>query len=147
MTQALVISCEGSRQRAAEHIANLCLDDRQWDVTVERHRKTRTLSQNRLYWKWVTGIASAVSEHTGYEPEDVHEYFKQRFLPGRRIEIEGMVAERFTTTKLNTAEMAEYTDKIYRWASQELGLVLPLPPVATEERGAGSASRLAGSEA
>ncbi len=132
--QSLLISCEASRQRAVEHIAGLSLDNKQWDITVERHRKRRTLAQNRLYWKWVTEVAAAVSEHTGYEPEDVHEFFKQRFLPGRRIEIEGMVAERFTTTKLDTAAMSLYADKIFRWASQELGLVLTQPPSATEIR-------------
>lgn len=133
MPQTLIIANEQSRQRAAAFVAALSLD-KQWDVEIKRHRKHRTLAQNRLYWMWVAEVADAVSDHTGYESEDVHEYFKQRFLPGRRIEIEDMIVERFTTTKLNTAEMATYTDKIYRWASTELGLVLPLPPIATEER-------------
>lgn len=73
-----------------------------------------------------------MSEYTGYEKEEIHEFFKQRFLEPQKIEIEGLEAVRYTTTKLDTKEMAEYTDRVYRWATSELGLVLPLPPVAEE---------------
>ena len=137
MTDPLIITDEAGRQKALNDIAHLDLTGKQWEVTVKRHRKRRSPKQNRMYWNWCEEVAGHVSEYTGYDKDEIHEFFKQNFLPGRRIEIEGMEAVRFTTTKLNTKEMSEYCDRLYRWASEELGLALPLPPVMTEERYAG----------
>ncbi len=133
MTTPIIITDEAGRQEALNDIAHLELDGKQWEVSVKRHRKRRSLKQNRLYFKWCGEVAEHVVEYTGYETDEIHEFFKQNFLPGRRIEIEGMEAVRFTTTKLNTKEMSEYCNRIYRWASTELGLALPLPPEIIEE--------------
>lgn len=127
MPEPFVIFDAISRQKAADHIANLS-PDKVWEIYVSRYRQKRTNRQNSLYWMWCDEVAKAVSEYTGYDKEDIHEFCKQSFLPGRTIEIEGMEAIRYTTTALNTAEMAQYTDKVYRWATTELGLMLPLPP-------------------
>jgi hypothetical protein len=134
MSDQLVITDEATRHRAVEHVAGLSIDGKQWEVSVARKRKRRTLNQNALYWKWIGEVVDHVSDCTGYEKDEVHEYFKQRFLEPKAIEIDGFAAKRYTTTDCDTGEMAKYMDRIYRWASQELGLVLPLPPVATEER-------------
>ena len=134
MTQPLVISCEASRQRAVAHIGGLSLDGKQWEVKVARKRKRRTLNQNALYWAWITKVQEAVSDYTGYEKDEIANHCKQEFLPSKVVAIDGARSEYRTTTNLSTKEMADYMDRIHRWASMELGLVLPLPPVATEER-------------
>jgi len=100
-------------------------------VTIVDGRK-RTLSQNNLMWAWVTEIANYVSDHTGYEKDEVHEDFKKRFLSGKSVVIDGMEVKHYSTKKLSTTEMTEYMDRIYRWATTELGLTLPLPPTAEE---------------
>ena len=128
MPSPFIIADEEGRQKALNEIAHLDLDDKKWEITVKRHRKRRSLNQNRMYWAWVTEVADAVSDYTGYERDEIHEFFKQNFLPGRTIEIAGMEAEHRTTTKLDTKEMSEYCDRIHRWASTELGHTLPLPP-------------------
>lgn len=135
MPQTLIITNEQSRQRAVTFVAALSLD-KQWEIAIKRHRKRRTLAQNSLYHAWVAVVTDHVSGYTGYEKDEVHEYFKQRFLEPKIIEIDGFAVKRYTTTDNDTKAMADYMDRIYRWASQELGLPLPLPPVATEERGA-----------
>ncbi len=134
MPQTLTIANEQSRRRAAEHVAGLSVDGKQWEVTVKRWRKRRTLNQNALYWKWIEEIVGHVSDATGYERDEVHEYLKQRFLEPKTIVIDSWAIKRYTTTNCDTKGMAYYMDRIHRWASQDLGLVLPLPPTATEER-------------
>lgn len=134
MANKYTIATEKDRQWAQDFIAGLSIEGKKWELTIEPYRKRRTRSQNALYWAWVDEIARYVSEHTGYEKEDVHEYFKGRWLPPKLVELDGVTVNRYTTTGLDTAGMAEYTDKIYRWATTELGLILPLPPVKTEVR-------------
>ena len=98
-----------------------------WEVTIKPHVKRRTDSQNRLMWRWVDNVAEHVVQHTGQDSEDVHEFFKRKFLTPRRFEIEGEMIEVWSTKKLTTKEMSEYMERIYAWATSELGLLLPLP--------------------
>ncbi len=122
----IIIRDETLRQRAIELIYGLSLD-KPWMITVEPFRKKRTLSQNALMHMWVGKVVEAAAEHTGYGHDDMHQHFKEMFLTPQITEISGRISKRWTTTGLSTAEMAEYTDKIYAWASSELGLFLPLP--------------------
>lgn len=89
--------------------------------------KRRTNSQNALYWKWLTEAVKAVSDHTGNDIDDLHEFFKHKFLSPRIIEVRGETVRQYTTTKLTTQEMADYTNRIYAWVAAELGISLPLP--------------------
>lgn len=89
--------------------------------------KKRTNSQNALYWKWLTEAVKAVADETGNDIDDLHEFFKHKFLTPRVIEVRGETVQKYSTAKLTTQEMAEYTDKIYAWVTQELGIRLPLP--------------------
>lgn len=56
-------------------------------------------------------------KHLGYTPDEMHDICRFKFLRNA-IQIEG---ERLpllkTTTKLTTAEMADYQDMIERWAA------------------------------
>ena len=47
-----------------------------YDVTVVRHRERRSVDQNRLLWLWI----KCISDETGQDKDDLHEYFKQKFL-------------------------------------------------------------------
>ena len=132
MTAPTIISDEAGRQRILDQIAHLDLEGKPWEITVKRHRKRRSNAQGRLYFGWVEEVVKHVVEYTGYEKDEIHDYFKSNFLePGKEIQIKGLPARRRspTTTTLDTKQMAEYCDRIYRWASVELGLALRLPPV------------------
>ena len=123
MTNTLTIRDEGGRARVLDHIARLDLA-RPWDVTVEPHKKKRTLNQNALYHKWV-GI---IAEYTGHEHDELHEALKRMFLPPRFIDVGGATVEvRRSTTKLSTQEMSAYMEQVYAMASSTLGLFLPVP--------------------
>lgn len=117
---------EVDRKRIMDHIAMLSLG-KPWQVTVGPLTKTRTLSQNSLMWKWLNEVADHVSEHTGYEANEVHEFLKRKFLQPKIIVINGEEIRHWTTTNLTTSEMSAYMEKIYRWATSELGIFLPTP--------------------
>src|SRR5690625_94913 len=125
--QVIVLRDDILRQSLIRYVQALDLS-KPVQVTVAPHRKRRSLSQNALMWKWIHEITPYIQDKTGIEdPAVLHEYFKQTFLPAEIVEICGDVMEYRTTTKLTTAEMSEYMDRIYSWATQELGLLLPLP--------------------
>jgi hypothetical protein len=123
---AYVLRDETIRANVLRLIAALDLS-KPWQVTVEPFRKPRTLSQNALMWKWLNDVAEAVSQHTGMDADDIHEFFKKKFLTPRIVEIGGEAVERYTTTNLSTAEMSRYMDRIYAFVTSELGILLPLP--------------------
>lgn len=122
----LVIKDEVMRHRVLDLIARLDLS-KPWEVTVNPHRKKRTLAQNALMWSWVNEVADHVRDYTGMDSDEIHEFFKAKFLPARLIEVNGDSVEYRTTTKLTRQEMSEYMDRIYHWATSELGLLLPSP--------------------
>ena len=125
----ITVRDEALRERVIQHIAALNLD-KPWDITIKRHVKKRSLSQNALMWKWITEVAEAVSEHTGMDAGDVHEFFKAKFLPGKVIEMGGESVLYRSTRDLATGEMADYMDRIYAFATTELGLFLSAPELA-----------------
>ncbi len=128
MTTPTIISDEAGRQKALDDIAHLDLTgDKKWEVSVKRHRKRRSLKQNNLMWMWIDEITPYVSEATGYEKDEIHELFKQNFLPHIKLEMGDLTAEKYSTKDLDTKEMSDYCNRIHRWAS-EFGIILPLPP-------------------
>lgn len=134
MRNEIVIRAEPQRAFAVKFIQDLKINpDKPLVLTVEPYKKRRSLSQNALMWSWLTKIVDAISQHTGHDTDELHSFFKSKYLPARTVEIGGEVRQYYTTTKLTTAEMTAYLDKIYAFATQELGLLLPLP----EELGRG----------
>ena len=126
MPHYFVINDEQTRANACKLIAGLDLK-RPWRVEVGVFRPRRTTNQNNLMWAWINEVADHVREHTGQDSDEIHEFFKAKFLPAKIVEINGESFDYRTTTKLTTAEMSDYMDRIYFWATTELGLILPVP--------------------
>lgn len=98
-------------------------------VTVERVRATRSQAQNRWYWGV---IVKAISDTTGYDPLEVHELLKEKFLPKTlALPDQHGVANEFviggSTTKLNKVEFGEYCEAVRRWAAECLAIDIPDP--------------------
>ncbi len=121
----IILRGDGQRQEAISQIAALDLS-RPWEVTIAPYRRRRTLSQNALMWTWIHRVAAAVSDHTGMDADDVHEFFKHKFLTPKIIEIGGETVERYSTRDKSTAEMSAYMERIYAFCAG-LGVVLPTP--------------------
>jgi len=118
----LKIRTERDKQTAVDYINKL--PDKPYDVNIKLHKQTRTCPQNRLYWMWI----NAISKDTGNEPNDLHEYFGNKWLPEISVQMpDGVLHKNQSTTQLNTAEFTAYLDKIQIFASAELGIILPNP--------------------
>jgi hypothetical protein len=78
-------------------------------IRVEEEKTVRSLRQNRFYWHYLQVIA----EETGNLSDDLHEYFKRKFLPPRYIKVlNDEIKIPASTTGLSKAEFIEYMDKI-----------------------------------
>jgi hypothetical protein len=98
-------------------------------------KQSRSNNQNRYYWGVVVEL---LSEHTGFDREDVHEILKHRFL--RRTvwvhtkhgtQEQNIITK--STTGMTTKAFEDYLSDIRRWASAELGVYLPEPNEELQE--------------
>lgn len=89
------------------------------EVCIQRYRKTRSLQGNRYYWGVIIPLTA---EYCGYDDQEMHEALKIKFLSKK-----GIIPTVISTTKLDTAQFSDYIEKIKRWASVDLGLVIPEP--------------------
>jgi len=126
MPKPYYMDSEKDRDRVID-IINGLLIEKKWTVEIKRHVKRRTTSQNSLMWKWINEVVEHVKQHTGYDADDIHEFFKRKFLMPAIVVIGGEEIKKWSTKKLTTTEMSKYMTDIDRWCISELGLSLPIP--------------------
>ena len=90
-------------------------------LVVDEDKPSRSTNQNKYYWSICLGM---VSEFTGHTPEELHEYFKEMFLPHKQVLDKSIV---MSSTKLKTDEFEKYLEDIRRFAAEKLNVVIPLP--------------------
>jgi hypothetical protein len=84
-----------------------------WVISFRQKKSKRSGEQNSRYWKLLTEFG----KHLGYSADEMHDLCRFKFLRSR-IEIEGEPLPLLTSsTKLTTAEMAEYQENIERWGA------------------------------
>jgi hypothetical protein len=101
------------------------LEGKDIEVILRKQRKQRSLNQNSWYWGCIIPL---LSEHCGYDAEEMHGALKERFLRDREHETNGLVKIR-SSTSLDTAEFTEYVESCRRLAA-EMGVVIPDPGMA-----------------
>ena len=95
-----------------------------YDIKISKKRWNRSISQNNLYWLWLT----CIEQETGQERDSLHEFFKAKFLGFSDIHVLGHeVTKVVSSTELDTAQFKNYLDKIQIFVSTELGIELPDP--------------------
>lgn len=83
-------------------------------VNISLRKTSRSIEQNSRLWKLYTELGN----HIGHTPDEVHTLMGYKFLRYQTI-VNGETVEAITsTTKLNTAEMAEYQSNIEMWAAE-----------------------------
>ncbi len=93
-------------------------------VRVEAVSDKRSHSQNAVYWMWLT----CIHQHTGNDKNDLHDYFRGKFIGCEDLEIfDSRIAKLKSTTSLNTALFAQYLTQIQVFALVECGIDLPDP--------------------
>lgn len=96
-----------------------------FEAILRPEKKIRSLNQNAYYWGVVLKL---IADHTGELETDLHEAFKEMFLPKGTILLGGVerIVSR-STSHLSTVEMEEYLAKIRAFASLELKCFIPEP--------------------
>jgi hypothetical protein len=80
------------------------------NVTIKSH--TRNLEQNARLWK----LYGAIGDYIGESPDKIHELMGWKFLRSQST-VNGEAIESIkSTTKLSTAEMADFQRHIEIWA-------------------------------
>jgi len=94
-------------------------------ITIKPYRKNRSDNQNRYYWGVVVKI---LSDELGFEPDEMHEVLKQKFLTRETLRIgkEDFIIAKPTHNR-STQEFEEYLSHIRTWASTEMSILIPLP--------------------
>lgn len=103
------------------------LNGKRVELTVEKLKHTRTSNQNRYYHGVVVKL---IAQHTGHDPEQIHEALKMMFSPKWHL---GDKVIPTSTTRLDTLEFVEYTERCRVWGSEFLGLNIPLPGEVAEQ--------------
>jgi hypothetical protein len=124
-------------RRAFDEQVRQFRDGAQVEIAVTIRRANRSQQQNGWYW---SVIVQLIAEHTGYTPDEVHEFLKAKFIP-KRLAIangNGEVVDEYvlggSTRKLNTLEFSAYCEAVQQWAAATLDCYIPDP----DERGYGA---------
>lgn len=102
------------------------------DITIRKHKTTRSTLQNSYYWGAVLPI---LADYFGYDNTvDIHEEMKMKFNPiPSKIDKGKMIGG--STTRLSTVEFfsAEdsYINRIRRWAAMDFSIYIPDPEKIT----------------
>jgi len=95
-------------------------------VTIEKKKSKRSLNANAYYWVLIT----ILEKETGQDTDSLHDYFKTKFLPKRKVVFKQTGEEndvQGSTAELDSFNFFEYVDKIRAFAIQELNIYLPTP--------------------
>ena len=115
---------EDDKQAVIDYISSLDVAKREYEAKIVKKTDKRTLAQNRLYRLWL----NCISEETGNDVEDLHEYFKAKYIGVHYRVIYGEgITRNYSTTDLSTEQFTEFLERVQRWANIEQGIVLPNP--------------------
>ena len=127
--QTFVIRDKALRERAMREVS-VIQKDPVMQVTIKPYKASRSVAQNRLLWMWYGEIRNHLAETTGeqYTNDDIHEYFKDKFLDKRVVDIgERPIVVTASTSKLDTSEMSWYLERLDIYCADELNLQLTHP--------------------
>ena len=94
-----------------------------YTVEITEKKPVRTISQHKLYWLWLT----CLSFETGNDKDDLHEFFKEKYIEPTIVTVFGVEQKRRTTTTLTTTQFKYFLDHIQQFASTDLSITLPDP--------------------
>jgi len=93
-------------------------------IEWKRKKEIRSTDQNALYWLWLT----CLERETGNDKNDLHDHFREVFLPYQLVDVLGSQKMRLTSTSgLSKEQFSDYLNKIQVFSSSELAVILPNP--------------------
>src|SRR5437016_3327127 len=111
------------KDREGFHALIQSLEGKEVQLTLERFRMRRSNQQSRYYWGVIVAL---LADHCGYEPEEMHEALKAKFLRDRANEEVGDLPKIRSSASLDTVAFSDYCAKCQQLAA-ELGLYVPSP--------------------
>jgi hypothetical protein len=129
MSDGFILKKDTDREQMIARITSfldLLPQDKAWEVLVRPFRKTRSSLQNRALW----GIAyKLLSEHTGHEPEELHEYFLGEFGGWETVDFFGQKRRRpkIRSHNMKTIQFSDFYAFIQRRAAETVGVFIPDP--------------------
>lgn len=125
---------QGERQMILDKLKELRGRQR---VSITKYRPRRSDRQNRYYFPCFVKVFGEYLREQGNDhvsDEDVHEFFKAKFLT--RTFADPKTGKLYnlpvSTTTLTTTEFNEYLDKIAAFLAMDFGIVVPEPSVYRE---------------
>lgn len=113
-----------------QEVYKILRESKKYRVNIVLWREKRSLSQNNMYWKWLTEINQQKplecdsGEFKGSELW--HEVFKKFYCPSKQITDGDNYLVIKTTTLLDVGEMTHYLNKIESWCMDK-GIKLTIP--------------------
>jgi hypothetical protein len=95
-------------------------------VRIQVDRGKRTSQANR-YYRLILGL---IADDTGDDPDDLHEFFKRKFLTAEIRNVLGEEVEVWTTVDKDPETFHRYVEDIRRFALIERGIETPDPDPA-----------------
>lgn len=95
----------------------------EWSFELKRHVKNRSLSQNALYWKWMT----IAGQELGYSKDEMDVVFKRKFLAPKIVTVGDEETEIYSTSGMDKNAMTGYLNLIDMFCARDLGIMLPHP--------------------
>jgi len=94
-------------------------------IKFEKLQSKRSTQQNRLWWLYITIVAKEI----GYEPDELHEICKFKFLKKERVdEATGEIFQYVgSTAKLNKTEFSDLIFDFRKWVVETFSINLPDP--------------------
>lgn len=106
-------------------------EGKDWQLTIEKKKKSRSLNQNAYYWGVVIPMVRAALHDLGMKlsRQEVHELLKLKFLKKEIInENTGEVFEYIGgSSELTTTEFMDFTAELQQWSAEYLNIVIPSP--------------------
>lgn len=115
-----------TQKEHAKKIIDELPDGGKFEVRIQAYRKPRSTDQNALMWKWFEIIGNDI----GDSKKGVHDDLVGQLLgyDERVSRITGEVRKDLKeTSALSKAEFSRFLDDVYRWALNDMNIILPLP--------------------
>ena len=107
----LKVTSEEELEHARRYLGELDLN-KQWDIKVEEFKSNRSVAQNKRYWKLINELGSFL----GYEPEEMHQMMKYKYLSYRQEMLGDEMVVIPTTSQLTIKEFIEYCNNVESFA-------------------------------
>ena len=104
------------------------LEGQDVDLTIEKHRSSRSINQNAYYWSVCVRM---IADETGYTTDETHEILKGKFLAVEARVGNEIIRYSRSTTGLKTNEFEDLMTQIREWASVTLNCLIPQPREVT----------------